>query len=91
MGASFRNKGEIIELARCDRLIISQGLLGELQKRSDPVDRKLSQEEASKKEIERIKITEKPFRWLFNEDAMATEKPAKESAISPLISENWRQ
>jgi len=51
----------------------------------------LSQEEASKKEIERIKITEKTFRWLFNEDAMATEKPAKESAISPLISENWRQ
>lgn len=74
MGASFRNKGEIIELAGCDLLTISPGLLGELQDSSDPIDRKLSQEEASKMDIERIEITEKSFRWLFNEDAMATEK-----------------
>lgn len=74
MGASFRNKREIIELAGCDLLTISPGLLGELQDSSDPIDRKLSQEEASKMDIERIEITEKSFRWLFNEDAMATEK-----------------
>ncbi len=77
MGASFRNKGEIIELAGCDLLTISPGLLGELQDSSDPIDRKLSQEEASKMDIERIEITEKSFRWLFNEDAMATEKTAE--------------
>ena len=77
MGASFRNKGEIIELAGCDLLTISPGLLGELQDSSDLVDRKLSKEEASKMDIERIEITEKSFRWLFNEDAMATEKTAE--------------
>ena len=74
MGASFRNKGEIIELAGCDLLTISPGLLGELQKSSDPVDLKFSQEEALKMDIERVEITKKTFRWLFSEDAMATEK-----------------
>lgn len=77
MGASFRNKGEIIELAGCDLLTISPGLLGELQDSSDPVDRKLSVEAASKMDIEPIEITEKAFRWLLNEDAMATEKTAE--------------
>jgi len=77
MGASFRNKGEIIELAGCDLLTISPGLLGELQDSSDPVDRKLSVEAASKMDIKPIEITEKTFRWLLNEDAMATEKTAE--------------
>ena len=54
MGASFRDKGEIIELAGCD-------LLGELQESSNLVDRNLSQEETSKMDIEHIEITKKRF------------------------------
>ncbi len=77
MGASFRNKGEIIELAGCDLLTISPGLLSELQSSSDPIKRKLSVESAQTKDLEHIEITEKSFRWLMNEDAMATEKTAE--------------
>ncbi len=77
MGASFRNKGEIIELAGCDLLTISPGLLSELQSSSDNIQRKLSPESAQKEDIERIEISEKSFRWLMSEDAMATEKTAE--------------
>lgn len=77
MGASFRNKGEITELAGCDLLTISPGLLAELQLDMDSIDRKLSSESAQEMDIERIEITEKSFRWLFSEDAMATEKTAE--------------
>ncbi|MBT5167665.1 MAG: transaldolase [Opitutales bacterium] len=77
MGASFRNKGEITELAGCDLLTISPGLLAELQSDMDSIDRKLSPELAQKMDIKRIEITEKSFRWLFSEDAMATEKTAE--------------
>ena len=77
MGASFRNKGEITELAGCDLLTISPGLLAELQSSSDSIDRKISPETAQKMDIDRIEITEKSFRWLFSEDAMATEKTAE--------------
>ncbi|OUW17351.1 MAG: transaldolase [Opitutales bacterium TMED158] len=77
MGASFRNKGEIVELAGCDLLTISPGLLAELQADSAPIDRKLSPDAAAGMDIERIEITEKSFRWLFSEDAMATEKTAE--------------
>ncbi len=77
MGASFRNKGEIIELAGCDLLTISPGLLSELQSSNDPIERKLSAESAKDDAIERIDISEKSFRWLLSEDAMATEKTAE--------------
>jgi transaldolase len=77
MGASFRNKGEIVELAGCDLLTISPGLLAELQADNTPIQRKLSSDAAVGMDIERIDITEKSFRWLFNEDAMATEKTAE--------------
>lgn len=77
MGASFRNKGEIVELAGCDLLTISPGLLAELQADNTPIQRKLSSDAAIGMDIERIDITEKSFRWLFNEDAMATEKTAE--------------
>lgn len=77
MGASFRNKGEIVELAGCDLLTISPGLLAELQADSAPIERKLSPDAAAGMDIERIEITEKSFRWLFSEDAMATEKTAE--------------
>jgi len=77
MGASFRNKGEITELAGCDLLTISPALLSELQSDSDPIERKLSPESARDQEMERIEITEKSFRWLLSEDAMATEKTSE--------------
>ncbi len=77
MGASFRNKGQIIELAGCDLLTISPNLLGELQSSSDPIERKLSIEASQISSIEKIEYDENKFRWLFNEDAMATEKTAE--------------
>ncbi len=77
MGASFRNKGEITELCGCDLLTISPGLLGELAASSDPLTLKLNAANAKSLKIERIGSDEKTFRWLFNEDAMATEKTAE--------------
>jgi transaldolase len=74
MGASFRNTGEILELAGCDLLTISPKLLAELEKSEEPVERKLSAEAAQKMEIARVPTDEKSFRWLMNEEAMATEK-----------------
>jgi transaldolase len=77
MGASFRNAGEIQELAGCDLLTISPQLLAELQKSTAPLPRKLSPEIARDSKIEKIPLDEKKFRWLFNENAMATEKTAE--------------
>jgi transaldolase len=77
MGASFRNVGEIQELAGCDLLTISPQLLGELQKSEAPLPRKLSPEIARDSKIEKIPLDEKKFRWLLNENAMATEKTAE--------------
>jgi transaldolase len=77
MGASFRNKGEITELCGCDLLTISPGLLGELQASEEPIAPKLNAANAASLKIERIAGDEKTFRWLFNEDAMATEKTAE--------------
>ena len=77
MGASFRNKGEITELAGCDLLTISPGLLAELQASEEPLVKKLDASAAQSMKIERIGSDEKTFRWLFNEDAMATEKTAE--------------
>jgi len=77
MGASFRNVGEIQELAGCDLLTISPNLLAELQKTDAPLARKLSPEIAKTSQIEKLPLDEKKFRWLFNENAMATEKTAE--------------
>ena len=74
MGASFRNIGEIIELAGCDLLTVSHKLLAQLTAGTDTVTRKLSPEEAKKMDIPRIPTDESSFRWLLNEDRMATEK-----------------
>ncbi len=73
MGASFRNIGEITELAGCDLLTISPDLLGELQKTDGPLERKLSPDKAGAEKIEKLHLDEKTFRWMQNEDAMATE------------------
>jgi transaldolase len=77
MGASFRNKGEVLELAGSDLLTISPPLLAELKASTDPVERKLSPELARRIKVERLQLDEKKFRWLLNENAMATEKTAE--------------
>jgi len=77
MGASFRNTGEIVALAGCDLLTISPDILEKLEQSTDPMPRVLSSEAAKGMEIERIPVDEKSFRWLLNEDAMATDKLAE--------------
>jgi len=74
MGASFRNTEEILELAGCDRLTISPGLLGSLSSCNDSLDMKLDASKSVDMNIEKVDIDEKSFRWMMNEDAMATEK-----------------
>ena len=77
MGASFRNTGEIVELAGCDRLTISPQLLDELAKSKGKLKQKLDAEKAMDMDIEKIELDEKSFRWMMNEDPMATEKLAE--------------
>lgn len=75
MGASFRNVGEIQALAGCDRLTIAPSLLDELKKSHEHLDRQLFPETAAKEYVgDRIPVDESSFRFLLNEDAMATEK-----------------
>jgi len=74
MGASFRNKEEIIELAGCDLLTISPQLMGELKSSDEPLKRKLNPDNAKNQKIEKLELNEKAFRLLLNENAMATEK-----------------
>jgi len=77
MGASFRNTGQIRELAGCDCLTISPELMKELADSPETLERKLDPEKAKQSEIEKLDLDEKKFRWLFNENAMATEKTAE--------------
>jgi transaldolase len=77
MGASFRNKGEIIELAGCDRLTISPQLLDELSASTEKLTEKLCASEAASMDIPKIEMDELKFRWMMNEDPMATEKLAE--------------
>lgn len=76
MGASFRNKGQIVSLAGCDLLTISPGLLGELQESTETVARRLSPEDAAASKLDQVSLDEKSFRFEFNEDPMAVEKTA---------------
>jgi len=81
MGASFRNKGQILQLAGCDKLTISPSLLEELKKSTEEVkvhlDTKSLSSSSSLTEITQIHLDEKAFRWMFNEDAMGVEKLAE--------------
>ncbi len=77
MGASFRNVGEIVELAGCDLLTISPALLGELQSSTATLTRKLDPAVAAKSSIERIPMDEKTFRRMHEEDRMAKDKLAE--------------
>ncbi len=74
MGASFRNSGEITGLAGCDLLTISPELMAELEQSESDLPRKLSPDAAAELGEARIRLDEAGFRWLHNEDAMATEK-----------------
>jgi transaldolase len=75
MGASFRNTGEIEQLAGCDRLTISPNLLSELSDDQGPLPRKLIDTDATQSVCP--PLNEQEFRWLMNQDAMATEKLAE--------------
>lgn len=77
MGASFRNAGEILELAGCDLLTISPDLMEELRGMEGEVVQRLDPEQARRMEIEKLPMHESAFRWMMNEDPMATEKLAE--------------
>ena len=77
MAASFRNKEEIINLAGCDKLTISPTLLEELSQNDDEIKLKLSKENSSSLDIERINVNESSFRWHLNENQMASFKLAE--------------
>ncbi len=77
MGASFRNMDEITELAGCDALTISPALLQQLESTQGELPIKLKPIDSAKMDISPVEMNEKIFRWLMNEDAMATEKLAE--------------
>ncbi|WP_421657397.1 transaldolase [Leptothermofonsia sp. ETS-13] len=77
MGASFRNMGEILELAGCDLLTISPSLLGELQSSSGDLPRKLDPAKAAAMEIEKIPMDKETFDQMHHRDRMASEKLAE--------------
>src|SRR5271165_2729000 len=77
MGASFRNIHQIVRLAGSDLLTISPELLGQLEQTVGVVDRMLDPVKAKQSTEERLHLDEKTFRWMHNEDAMATEKLAE--------------
>ena len=77
MGASFRNVNQIVRLAGSDLLTLSPELLDQLEQTEGVVERKLDPEKATTAQEEHIHLDEKTFRWMHNEDAMATEKLAE--------------
>lgn len=77
MGASFRNVDQILHLAGCDLLTISPDLLEPMGRTEGAVPRRLSLEGAKTSDAQEIHLDEKAFRWMHNEDAMATEKLAE--------------
>ena len=74
MGASFRNIGEVLALAGCDLLTISPKLLAELEASTETVEKCLNAETAKESDLEKLNLEEAAFRWMLNEDQMATEK-----------------
>jgi transaldolase len=77
MGASFRNVNQIVRLAGADLLTIIPELLDHLEQTEGVVERTLDPEEAQASVSDRLHLDEKTFRWMHNEDAMATEKLAE--------------
>jgi transaldolase len=77
MGASFRKASQITGLCGCDLLTISPDLLTELSHSSEDVPLKLDASAAARMDIPAVHMSESAFRWMLNEDAMATEKLAQ--------------
>ncbi|XP_037087741.1 probable transaldolase [Pollicipes pollicipes] len=77
MGASFRNTGEITALTGCDLLTISPKLLEELSNSTDQLHPQLTESMAKKQDLDKVDMSEPVFRWMHNEDAMATDKLAE--------------
>ncbi len=77
MGASFRNVGEIVELAGCDLLTIAPSLLAELQSTEAVLERKLDPKNASNVSMEKISIDKATFERMHAENRMATDKLAE--------------
>jgi transaldolase len=77
MGASFRKVDQIVRLAGCDLLTISPDLLEQMEKTEGAVPRRLGVDTARVMDAQKIHLDEKTFRWMHNEDAMATEKLAE--------------
>ena len=77
MGASFRKVDQIVRLAGCDLLTISPDLLEQMERTEGDVQRRLSVETARASDARKIHLDEKTFRWMHNEDAMATDKLAE--------------
>ena len=76
MGASFRKTTQIVDLAGCDLLTISPDLLAKLAATPGEVPRRLDVAAAEASSVERVELDEELFRWMHNEDAMATDKLA---------------
>jgi len=74
MGASFRTKEQVMELAGCDYLTVSPQLLEELSTSKAEVVKKLDKEHSKSLDIQKLDTSESNFRWLMNEDEMATAK-----------------
>lgn len=77
MGASFRSTGQLEALSGCDYLTISPDLLAKLQSDSGVLEQALTIEDSKRQALEKFPMNQKIFRWLMNEDAMATEKLAE--------------
>ncbi|XP_013400364.1 transaldolase-like [Lingula anatina] len=77
MGASFRNTEQITALTGCDLLTISPSLLEKLSSSNEKVTVYLSEKQAKQSELTKINMDEKTFRWMLNEDEMATDKLAE--------------
>jgi transaldolase len=77
MGASFRKTTQILDLAGCDLLTISPELLAQLESTVGAAPRRLKPEAAEASDAERVDLDEALFRWMHNDDAMATEKLAE--------------
>ena len=77
MGASFRSAEQVTALCGCDLLTVAPALLTELSSSEAEVPKRLDADEARAMNIERLEIDERSFRWILNQDAMATEKLAE--------------
>ncbi len=77
MGASFRSAEQVTALCGCDLLTVAPALLTELSSSEAEVPKRLDADEARAMNIERLEIDELSFRWMLNQDAMATEKLAE--------------